>query len=107
MSSCKSLDSELDRHDGGILDIVTMLGASCLKTRREDPMFPSSGVHGCPRPFSKCAMHAMAGESKTTSSRGRPSSAIFSSDGVSTRRVLLEKLFFEHIHRWSRHGFVV
>jgi hypothetical protein len=80
MSLGESLNSELDRHDGGVLDVVTLLGASCLKTQRGrgGPMFPSSSAHSCPRPFSKGAMHAMAGESKTTSSRSRPSSAIFS-----------------------------
>jgi hypothetical protein len=46
------------------------------------------------RLISRGAMHALAGEPKTTSSRDRSSSAIFSSGGKSTREVLLELWLF-------------
>jgi hypothetical protein len=32
VSSGESLDSEEDRHNGSILDVVSLLGESCLKT---------------------------------------------------------------------------
>jgi hypothetical protein len=44
--------------------------------------------------ISRGAMHALAGEPKTTSSRNRSSSAIFSSGGASIREVLLELWLF-------------
>jgi hypothetical protein len=32
LSSGESLDPELDRHNGGVIDVVTLLGALCSKT---------------------------------------------------------------------------
>jgi hypothetical protein len=78
MSPGESLDLELDRRDdGGVLDVgITLLGASRLETRRGGSRLPSSGAHRCPRMFLRGAMHAIVGDSKTMSSRGRSSSTI-------------------------------
>jgi hypothetical protein len=45
------LYSKHDRHDGGVLDVVTLLGASCLETRLGGPtsMPQPSVVRCCPR----------------------------------------------------------
>jgi hypothetical protein len=77
LSSGESLDSELDRHDGGVLHVVILLGASCMKTWLGGSRLLSSGARCCPRLVCRGAMHAMAGESKTMSSRNWPSYATF------------------------------
>jgi hypothetical protein len=64
LSLGESLDPELDRHGGGVLDVVPLLGAPCLKTRLEGPGLHSSDVRRCPRVRGKGAMHVMAGEFK-------------------------------------------
>jgi hypothetical protein len=69
----------VDRRDGGgVLDVVTLLGASRLETRRGGSRLPSSGVRRCLGLIFRGAMHAIAGVSKTVTTRSRPSSAIFS-----------------------------
>jgi hypothetical protein len=68
LSSGESLDPELDRYDGGVIDVITLLGASCLKTWLGGPLLLSSSARRCPRLICKGAMHAMAGKSKTTPS---------------------------------------
>jgi hypothetical protein len=83
----KSLDSELDRHDGGVLDVVSLLGASCLKTRLGAPLLSSSGARCSPRLIFRGVMHAIASESKAIPSWDQVPPPI-SSDGASTRRVL-------------------
>jgi hypothetical protein len=69
LSSGESLDSELDQHDGGVLDVVTLLGASCVKAWLGGSRLLFSGARCCPRLICRGAMHTMAGESKTMSSR--------------------------------------
>jgi hypothetical protein len=49
LSPGESLDPELDRHDCGVLDVVSLVGASCLETRLgglcgTPPVF--AAVHG-------------------------------------------------------------
>jgi hypothetical protein len=82
-----------NRRDGGVPDVVPLLGVSRLETWRD-----GLGVFLRCSPLSEAgcrsAMHAIAGNSKTLPSRGRPSSAMFSFHGASTRRALLEVLFF-------------
>jgi hypothetical protein len=92
MSLGESLDP-LDRRDGGVLDVVPLLGASRLETWQGGPgaflrCSPLSEA-GC-----KGAMHAIAVIPKTMSSLGCSSSAISPFLGALTRRALLDLLFF-------------
>ena len=47
LSLGESLDSVLDRHDGGVLGVVPLLGASCLEAWLGSSLL-SSGVHRRP-----------------------------------------------------------
>jgi hypothetical protein len=51
LSPGESLDSELDRRDGGVLDVVTLLRASRLETRHGGSWLLSSGARRYPRLF--------------------------------------------------------
>jgi hypothetical protein len=102
----KSLDSELDRHDGGVLDVVSLLGASCLKTRLGAPLLSSSSACCSPRLIFRGVMHAIASESKVIPSWDRPSSATYLFRWCVDKESPLELLFFEGVQRRSRRGFV-
>ena len=65
MSPREILGLELDRHDGSVLDIITLLGASRLEKRRGDFRLHSTGAHRCPRLVFRGDLRAIAGKSKT------------------------------------------
>jgi hypothetical protein len=69
MSMGKILDLELDRRDGGVLDIVTLLGALRLETRLWGPLLHSSSAHFSTRWIFR-GVHGITVESKTMSSSG-------------------------------------
>jgi hypothetical protein len=76
LSPGESLESEFDRRDGSVLDLVPLLGVSRLQTRFGGLRLFSSGAHRCPKLFFRGAMNAMAGDSKTRLPRVCPNSAI-------------------------------
>jgi hypothetical protein len=55
----------VDRRDGGILEVVTLLGASRLETLHGGSKLSSSGVRRCPNMIFRGAMNAIADISNT------------------------------------------
>jgi hypothetical protein len=75
--SDESLGPVLNRRDGDILNVIPLLGEPCLGARCGGPMLRFTNVFCCSRLILEGAMHAIADESKTMTSRYQPTSTIF------------------------------
>jgi hypothetical protein len=77
LSPAEILDSKLDRRDGGVLGVVSLLGVSRLETWLGCTRLLSSGAHRCPRLLSRGAMNAIADDSKARLPRYCLSSSVY------------------------------